>query len=265
MWRDLLQEPGPAEHITHYYRDDSFLHDTLATWFIAPLKHNGGIVVLCTDEKWDMVRSAISSKGRSPRKLLKQGRIVRLDVDAFLESFLKDGIPDERVFVEQIESALWKLDAVVGDGEVRAWGEAVEILRRRNEFAAAEALEVMWNKAISKHGFRLLCSYQVHNLEPSTHRPEIIRLDEQHSHLIPEEDYARLNEAVDKALGELYGEEVACTVWAKLWSRTAFHAKMPAGESVLKFFGRHHPEKAHALFDRVKRHYMAQPLFAVTP
>ena len=264
MWRTLLGEAGPGEHITHYYRDRSFLHDALGIWLAAPLRQNGGAVALTTPENWELINTAIRAQGLTSDRLVKQGRLVRLDVDDFLERFLESGRPAHDVFLDMMEPAIEGLREVNGEGQIRAWGEAVEILRQRGETGAAMDLEEMWNQAVERHGFSLLCSYNVDNLEPSTHRQEMIRLTQAHSVLVPEKDYARLNHAVDRALVDIFGDDGACTLWAKMWQEGIFRSHMPTGQTVLSFFGQHRPAEAESLFGRVKRYFTPEPQIATT-
>lgn len=257
LWRSLLSEAPGGKHITHFYRDSAFLQSALRDWLSDGLAEGGGVVVLCTREHWELVQSTLAEDGFDTDQRQQEGEIAFLEVYPFLERFLESGRPDPAVFHQAIGEAMEGVSRACRDaGQIRAWGEAVEILRARGDLRSAQVLEELWNEAIDERGFSLLCSYHVHNLDPETHQGAMGRLADAHSDVIPEHDYARLNEAVDQALREIYGEDKACTLWTKLWARRVSASNMPTGQSVLSFFSRYHPEHAVRLFEQTRKHYL---------
>ncbi len=256
MWRTLLNEAPPGRHITQFYRDPKFLQQAISAWLGGGLAEGGGAVVLGTQEHWQWVQDALETDGFPVKAMQESEQVVFLEVHSFLDGFLASGRPDPAVFHREVGSAMEKVGRTCRDPtQIRAWGEAVEILRQRNDMESAHAIEQLWNGAIEERGFSLLCSYHVHNLDPETHQGPMGQLADTHSDVIPEQDYSRLNEAVDQALCELYGEEKASALWAKLWSRPVSASSMPTGQSLLAFFSRNHPKHASRLFECTRRNY----------
>lgn len=234
-WRELLQEPASSDHLVQLYRDEGFLKRGVASWVAPGLARGGGALLICTAENARLVRDELRARGIDPAPFEQAGRLTFLDADETLGRILRGGLSDGVAFRLVIEPPLRRVQAACAPGAppVRAWGEMVNLLWLRNDLPAAKRLETLWNEVIAEHGFNLLCSYQVDNLDPATHQGVLREVCHGHTHLIPEEDDVRFNAAVDLALEDVFGAEAADTVRAVFGSRRAIPIGMPPAEAVL--------------------------------
>lgn len=256
MWRSMLAPNGANNHITQLYREPEFLEEALSIWLTGSLQKGGGALILATQKHRTLIEKVLENKGLDPGELQAKNRLVMLDVDLFLDAFLETGIPDPAAFDAAIEESIQRLRAACGDKKIHAWGEAVEVLRQRNQYNEASLLEELWNEATDIHGFSLLCSYNVDNLDPRTHQGMMAELTGAHTHRFAEPDDLRLNDAVHQAIHELYGEAAASLIWAAHKKPTLPNNKTPIGQRILDHSTRNHSqEQAKRLFDETRKRY----------
>jgi hypothetical protein len=101
---------------------------------------------------------------------------------------------------------------------VRWWGEMVNVLWERGDVAASMALEDLFDHLSHEHDIAIFCSFLMDNFNGEVHARMLPRLGTNHSHLVPVEDYARLERAVADALGEAVGSEDARALETRLLS-----------------------------------------------
>ncbi len=233
-WEELLRDPASERHVVQVYRDPSFLVRAVAAWALPPLSGEGGVVLVCTPRHAALVEERLRADGLDAAALRASGRLAVVDAEETLSSFMRDGAPDRAAFLQVASRLAGGVRAACGEGaEVRAWGEMVDLLAKRGQPEAAQRLESLWNEAIDAEGIRLLCSYEMDNLDPETHAGRLARACAGHSQLIPEEDPAAFDLAMSRALADVFGEEEAGLVRALLAKRRTLPIAMPAAEAVL--------------------------------
>jgi len=102
--------------------------------------------------------------------------------------------------------------------KVRWWGEMVNVLWERGDVAASMNLEDLFDQLAKKHDIAIFCSFLMDNFNGEVHAHMLPRLGTNHSHLIPVEDYARLERAVAEALQETVGPDEARNLETRLLS-----------------------------------------------
>jgi hypothetical protein len=117
--------------------------------------------------------------------------------------------------------------------KVRWWGEMVNILWERGDVAASMNLEDLFDQLAHKHDIAIFCSFQMDNFNGEIHTRMLPRLGENHSHLIPVEDYARLERAVADALRDTVGPDEARVLESELLSRYPAAYNMPRPQALL--------------------------------
>ena len=114
---------------------------------------------------------------------------------------------------------------------MRWWGEMVNVLWERGDVAASMNLEDLFDQLGEEQDVAMFCSFLMDNFNGDVHTHMLPRLGTNHSHLIPVEDYARLERAVDDALRETVGADEARVLESRLLSRlsaTVRHAARPS-------------------------------------
>ena len=95
----------------------------------------------------------------------------------------------------------------------------VNILWERGDVAASVNLEDLFDQLAHKHDIAIFCSFLMDNFNGEIHTRMLPRLGENHSHLIPVEDYARLERAVADALCDTVGPDEARVLEEQLLSK----------------------------------------------
>ena len=92
----------------------------------------------------------------------------------------------------------------------------VNVLWERGDVAASMNLEDLFDQLAHEHDIAIFCSFLMDNFNGEVHARMLPRLGENHSHLIPVEDYARLERAVADALRETVGSDEARVLEGRL-------------------------------------------------
>jgi hypothetical protein len=105
--------------------------------------------------------------GLKPVALRERGALQVFDAEAVVEALMVGGTVSAEVFRSIIGGAL---EAMSGRGRViRVYGEAVDVLAARGDFAAAVQLEDLWNRMALKHPIALMCGYGVDRFRDPSH------------------------------------------------------------------------------------------------
>jgi hypothetical protein len=111
------------------------------------------------------------------------GSLTVLDADKTLDAFMRDGIPMPTLFRDTMVPVLERIAAGHPGVNIRAYGEMVDVLWKRDQSAAAIRLEMLWNDLARSHRFGLLCGYAMGNFYKGASIDEICGL---HSHVVSE-------------------------------------------------------------------------------
>jgi hypothetical protein len=131
----------------------------------------------------------------------------------------------------------------------------VNILWERGDVAASMSLEDLFDKLAHEREIAIFCSFVMDNFNGEVHSRMLPRLGENHSHLIPVEDYHRLERAVADALRETVGSDEARVLEARLVSSHKSPLKMPRSQALLLALRQSLPVVAEAVLRRSKTLY----------
>jgi hypothetical protein len=109
----------------------------------------------------------------------------------------------------------------------------VNVLWERGDVAASMGLEDLFHKLAHDRDIAIFCSFLMDNFDGDVHARMLPRLGQNHSHLIPVEDYARLERAVGAALREAVGSADASVLEQQLLTRYAAPFNMPRSQAML--------------------------------
>ena len=141
--------------------------------------------------------------------------------------------------------------------KVRWWGEMVNILWERGDVAASMNLEDLFDQLAQKHDIAIFCSFLTDNFNGEIHTRLLPRLGENHSHLIPVEDYARLERAVADALRDIVGPDEARVLESELLSRYPAKFSMPRPQALLLALRQVLPTVSDSVLQRCGKLYSA--------
>ena len=142
-------------HGVYFYEDDTFLIDNVADFTRRGLEQQETVIVVATEQHRDDLKTKLTEDVIGLWAPIG-GKYVTLDASATLALFLRDGWPDESLFLKVIGQII---ASAAGKAPVRIYGEMVAVLWAEGNHLAAIHLERLWNKLASQRHFSLLCGY----------------------------------------------------------------------------------------------------------
>ncbi|MEO7859241.1 MAG: hypothetical protein ABIU05_02165, partial [Nitrospirales bacterium] len=139
--------------------------------------------------------------------------------------------------------------------KVRWWGEMVNILWERGDVAASMNLEDLFDQLGDQQDIAIFCSFVMDNFDGQVHSQMLPRLGENHSHLIPVEDYARLERAVADALRDTVGADEAYSLEHHVLSQFPEPLRMPRPQALLLALRQVLPSVADVVLQRTGKLY----------
>ena len=256
-WCGLLNGAAPRDHIVQLYQDQQFLNRAVCRFAAAAIANGEGVILVPTVAHWDAFRPRLESEGVDVKAAEKRGQLTVVDADNLLPTFMRDGMPDSPVFLGLAQSVV---SQARGDGrypKVRWWGEMVNILWERGDVAASMQLEDQFDQLAYEQDIAIFCSFLMDNFDGDVHARMLPRLGENHSHLIPVEDYSLLERAVSEALRDAVGPDESRVLEGELLSRFAAPFKMPRSQALLLALRQTLPLVADDVLQRSRTLYRA--------
>ncbi len=232
-WSGLLAGAAPSDHIVQLYQDQQFLNRAVCRFAAAAIANGEGVILVPTIAHWDAFRPRLESEGVDVKAAEKRGQLTIVDANNLLPTFMRDGMPDSPVFLGLAANVV---SQARGDGrypKVRWWGEMVNLLWERGDVAASMNLEDLFDKLAHEQDIAIFCSFLMDNFNGDVHARMLPRLSENHSHLIPVEDYSRLERAVSEALRDAVGSDESRVLEDLLLSKHPSSFHMPRSQALL--------------------------------
>jgi hypothetical protein len=256
-WDRLLAEAGPCDHVVQLYQDEDFLSRAVCRFAGGALANGEGIILVPTLTHWNAIRPRLEAEGVDVKAARERGQLTVVDADECLPRFMRNSMPDSSIFLGLAADVIGQARAGVRYEKVRWWGEMVNVLWERGNAAASMNLEDQFDQLAKKHDIAIFCSFLMDNFNGEVHTHMLPRLGTNHSHLIPVEDYGRLERAVADALREAVGEEEARVLESRLLSNYRPPFKMPRAQSLLLALRQVLPSVADPVLQRSRNLYTA--------
>jgi len=256
-WCSLLGSAAPSDHIVQLYQDQQFLNRAVCRFAAAAITNGEGVILVPTVAHWDAFRPRLESEGVDVKAAEKRGQLTVVDADNLLPTFMRDGMPDSPVFLGLAKNVI---SEARGDGrypKVRWWGEMVNILWERGDVAASMQLEDHFDQLAHEQDIAIFCSFLMDNFDGDVHARMLPRLGENHSHLIPVEDYSRLERVVSEALQDVVGPDESRVLEGQLLSSFAAPFQMPRSQALLLALRQTLPVIADNVLERSRTLYRA--------
>jgi hypothetical protein len=256
-WDRLLADAGPRDHVVQLYQDQDFLNRAVCRFAAAALANGEGVILVPTVRHWDAFRPRLIAEGVDVEAAQKRGQLTIVDADETLPRFMHNGMPDSPVFLGLAADVVSRARGGDRFPKVRWWGEMVNILWERGDVAASMNLEDLFDQLAQKHDIAIFCSFLMDNFNGEIHSRLLPRLGENHSHLIPVEDYARLERAVADALRDTVGPDEARVLESDLLSRYPAQFSMPRAQALLLALRQVLPTVSDSVLQRCGKLYSA--------
>jgi hypothetical protein len=232
-WHRVVTEAAPCDHIVQLYQDQDFLNRAVCRFAGAALSSGEGVILVPTLTHWNAIRPRLEAEGVDVEAAQTRGQLTVVDADELLPRFMRDAMPDSPVFLGLAADVVAKAREGGRYSKVRWWGEMVNVLWERGDVAASMNLEDLFDQLAHKQDIAIFCSFLMDNFNGEVHAHVLPRLGDNHSHLIPVENYARLERAVADALRETVGPDEARTLEGQLLSQYEAPLKMPRAQALL--------------------------------
>ncbi|HEX3596779.1 MAG TPA: MEDS domain-containing protein [Polyangiaceae bacterium] len=253
-WAGLLASAGPRDHIVQLYQDEQFLNRAVCRFAASAIANGEGVILVPTAAHWEAFRPRLEAEGVHVDAAIDRGQLSVVDADELLPQFMRQAMPDAPLFLGIAGNTI----ANARDGgryqKVRWWGEMVNVLWERGDVAASMELEDQFDRLAHDREIAIFCSFVMDNFDGDVHARMLPRLGQNHSHLIPVQDYVRLDRAVTEALRETFGEDEARVLVEQL-SRSAAPFQMPRAQALLLSLRDTLPRVADSVLARSRKLY----------
>lgn len=202
-WQSVLATPAPSQHVAQLYTEPAFLARAVGQFAGDGLRGGDAVIIIAIPLHWQEIARRLEDQRFDLDDLQRRGQLTVLDAASCLARLLVDGMPDPERFRAVIGGAVDAAERA-GYQRVRAFGEMVNLLRP-TDLTATIRLEELWNEFLATHRISLLCGYSVDTFDPRVYHGLLQRICTAHSDLIPVEDYARLEQAVERAYADVFG------------------------------------------------------------
>jgi hypothetical protein len=256
-WDRVVADAEPCDHIVQLYQDEDFLSRAVCRFAGGALANGEGIILVPTLTHWNAIRPRLEAEGVDVKAARERGQLTVVDADECLPRFMRNSMPDSTVFLGLAADVIGQARAGVRYQKVRWWGEMVNVLWERGDVAASMSLEDQFDQLAKKHDIAIFCSFLMDNFNGEVHTHMLPRLGTNHSHLIPVEDYDRLERAVTAALLETVGAEQARVLENQLLSDYRPPFRMPRAQSLLLALRQALPTVADPVLQRSRNLYTA--------
>jgi hypothetical protein len=256
-WARVVADAAPRDHIVQLYQDQDFLNRAVCRFAGAALANGEGIILVPTLTHWNAIRPRLEAEGVDVEGARERGQLTVVDADEFLPRFMQDAMPDAPVFLGLAADVIGQARAGGRYPKVRWWGEMVNVLWERGDVAASMNLEDLFDQLAQKHDIAIFCSFLMDNFNGEVHAHMLPRLGTNHSHLIPVDDYARLERAVADALREAVGPDEAGVLESRLLSGYRPSLEMPRAQALLLALRQVLPTVADPVLQRSRTLYTA--------
>jgi PAS domain S-box-containing protein len=186
----ILAERPSGEHIAQLYSHDTVLVESLRMFTTHGLSRGEAVLLVLTPFHRDWLMQQLNADGLDVGRLLHDGRLVFLDAEELLASFMLDGMPDATLFRMNVGEVVGRMKSK-GERKIRVFGEMVDLLWRSNQPAAVR-LEQMWNDLIEGSELSLFCAYSTSHVYERF--PDALRTP--HSHIITSAMAESLGDAI---------------------------------------------------------------------
>jgi len=232
-WCGLLDEAAPRDHIVQLYQDEKFLSRAVCRFAVSAINHGEGVILVPTSAHWNALRPRLEAEGVDVQAAQSCGQLTVIDAHLLLPNFMRNSMPDAPLFLGLAGETIARARGGDRFTKVRWWGEMVNVLWERGDVAASMGLEDLFHKLAHDRDIAIFCSFLMDNFDGDVHARMLPRLGQNHSHLIPVEDYARLERAVAAALREAVGSADAGVLEQQLLTRYAAPFNMPRSQAML--------------------------------
>jgi hypothetical protein len=254
-WGQLLEKSVAPDHIVQLYQDEEFLGRAVCRFAAGTLANGEGLILVPTQAHWEAFRPRLEAEGVDVAAAQSSGQLTVVDADECLPRFMRKSMPDAPLFLGIAKNVIGEARLAGKFPKVRWWGEMVNVLWERGDVAASMRLEDLFHEVAQANHIAIFCSFLMDNFKGEVHTRMLPRLAQNHSHLIPVEDYSRLERAVASALRETLGSAEAAALEGQLLQGYKAPINMPHPQALLLALREALPQVADTVLARAGKMY----------
>jgi len=247
-----------AAHAVQFYdADDGVLIANVSRYLADGYAAGASLCMLATEPRRVSLFGALEGLGIDTARATDDGRLVGLDAEETLRSFMVDGLPDASRFEDTCGARTRALLEQAGSGGLRAYGEMVDLLWRDGKTAAAVRLEQLWDELSARvGGFALFCSYGVDIFGEGFDPQAIEGVLCTHKSVVPSGDDDRLHQSISTAMAHVLGVDVTAQILPEITAaRAPAWGALPRGETMILQLRKLLPERAGKVLALARDYY----------
>ena len=259
----LLTTAEPHGHLVQFFElDGRRLIDNVSRYLWEGLQRGDGQVVIATPAHTQQFVNQLNNLGVDTAGAIREGKLLLLDAQETLGTFMVDGLPDWRRFQSVILSAMRRVGADQRQKGLRAYGEMVGVLWTAGRFSAAIQLEQFWNKLLAMKGFNLFCGYPIDIFGKAFQIAEVDALLCAHTHVVPATPDADLEGAINRSIDTVLGDRSEGLKKLMQLNFRPSWAVMPRGEALILWLRNNLPEQGDQIITLAREYYKPAPVAA---
>ncbi len=243
----------------HLYTDQADLVESVAAFVASGFNVGAPAVLVATPEHTRSIRAQLNAAGWSDAGDL----LVVADAATTLDAILEDGVVSASAFENVIGGLLDEVAVRFPEQTTRVFGEMVDLLCARGEMGTAVSLEKLWNEALERRQFCLLCAYELDLFDRDAQVGPLPDICSHHAQVQPAYDSGRLSRAVDLALEEVLGYADAGRVYFDV-AEEARRERIPVAQLALMWVSANMPDRADRVLASARARYNATSVQAAT-
>ena len=254
-WGQLLEKSAAPDHIVQLYQDEEFLGRAVCRFAAGTIANGEGLILVPTQAHWEAFRPRLEAEGVDVKAAQSRGQLTVVDADECLPRFMRKSMPDAPLFLGIAKNVIGEARQAGKYPKVRWWGEMVNVLWEKGDVAASMRLEDLFHEVAQVNHISIFCSFLMDNFKGEVHTHMLPRLGQNHSHLIPVEDYSRLEKAVAAALSETLGAADAEVLAGQLLQSYKAPLDMPRSQALLLALRDNLPQIADTVLAKAGKMY----------
>jgi hypothetical protein len=178
FWKDI----APGEHVLQIYENPENLINLLVSYVGTGVNAGESVIAIADATHTRLLEEKLRDHVLKLDTLVADDRLILLNAQQVLDSFLVNGNPDREKFREAIRKVIRRAKGKK-NRKVRAFGEMVALLWNEGNRKATIQLEEYWDELCREENISLFCAYPKHVLGDSFHQ-EIDHICKAHSKII---------------------------------------------------------------------------------
>lgn len=197
-------------HAVQFFDQNRFPAERIAERVDRSLAEGAAAFVFARREHLEQIGQELESFGRDVEAIAREGQLVFADAETMADLIVDKGVARKSVFNERIAATIER--AIDRYGSVRAYGEIVDVLSSRRDFANALQIERWWNELLDDgKPLELLCGYALDRFADSAHVGTFHDICAEHADVAPvprtdDPDPRRAIAALQQAMAALENE-----------------------------------------------------------